>query len=158
MSAEQLSPRSAEFFRRTRELDIGVAFEEIERRKDERQALLGKVVEAFEEVGKWKGDELFVIGEQVSSVDVTIAAHLRRLHLQKSIQQGRVGNGVESNSTKVGWVHGVICEVGGHPVGTSPSDLFIAGGRYGSNTLRPAAQRPGGTTVKFDFDLHAAAC
>ncbi|KAI0044249.1 hypothetical protein FA95DRAFT_1562443 [Auriscalpium vulgare] len=85
MSAEQLSPRSAEFFRRTRESDIGVAFEEIGRKEDERQALLGKVVQAFEEVEKWKGDELFVTGEQVSFVDVTIAAHLRRL--QKSISE-----------------------------------------------------------------------
>ncbi|KAI0044248.1 hypothetical protein FA95DRAFT_1562442 [Auriscalpium vulgare] len=83
MSAKQFSPRGAEHFRCSLELETGIPFEAIGGRAEEREALLVKVANAFEELGKWKGDGLFVTGEQVSFVDVTIAAHLRRL--QKSV-------------------------------------------------------------------------
>ncbi|KAI0050996.1 hypothetical protein FA95DRAFT_420600 [Auriscalpium vulgare] len=75
---KQLHPESAVFFRRTREAMQGKPMEEITRKED-RAGLLQDFIDTLELLGKWKGDEVFLGGSDVSFADLLVASHLKWL-------------------------------------------------------------------------------
>ncbi|KAI0058411.1 hypothetical protein BV25DRAFT_1830058 [Artomyces pyxidatus] len=78
-SANQLSPSSEEWFRRSRVAMFGRPLEEIAREPGEREVLLKRLIDAMLDLGSWKGDSPFLGGEEVNYADVMVAGMLQWL-------------------------------------------------------------------------------